>query len=164
MSAILPVANKTGPETEIFSRPVQLSPGRTGGGAAEWLGKRVGHDHRLPGDPDPVPTSNSPGARAVCSFPRGAQIGRGGGGAAGPAMRPPTRRGVHPCRYMHAHVTWRGTRGWGRRKVVVLGCGRAVFSVSSPRSSSGFARHTATLAHYQTVTPASRLEDMEAAV
>ena len=75
-------------------------------------GKRVDRGRRLPGDPDPVPTSKSPGARALRAFPRGAQIGGRGAGTAGSAMRPPIRRGIHPFQCMYAHVTWRGTRGW----------------------------------------------------
>ena len=101
-------------------------------------------------------------AGVPCFFPR--RPDRGGVGATGPAMRPLTRRGVYPCRCMHTHITWRGTRTWGRRKVAVLGCGRAASSVSRPRSSSGFTRQTARPAHYQTVAPARRMESMGTAV
>ena len=144
MFAILPVANKTGPATEICNRPAQLSPGQTAGG----VGMAGGASRpRSPPPRRPRPRPDLQLSAATRSD---------WGGAAGSAMRPPARRGIHPCRCMYAHITERGTRRWGRRKVAVLGCGRAVFSVSSPRSSSGFTRHTATPARYQTVAHACR--------
>ena len=48
-------------------------------GAVEWQGDRVGRGRRLPGDLNPIPTSNAPGARALRAFPRGAHIGGRGG-------------------------------------------------------------------------------------
>ena len=105
-----------------------------------------------PRGPRPRPDLQLSRRAGVASFPPRRPIGVGVG-AAGLAMRPPTRRGIHPCRFSYAHITWRGTRGWGRRTVAVMGCGRAVFSVSTSRSSSRFTRHTATPAHYQTVAP-----------
>ena len=157
VSAILPVANKRGPATEIYNRPAQRSPGRTGRGGGGMAGEASRPRSPPPRRPRPRPDLQlTPLACGSCVLLPAAPRSGGGGGAAGPAMRPPTRRGVHLCRCMYAHITWRGTRGWGRRKVAVLGCGRAVVSVSSPRSSSGFTRHTATPAHYQTVAPARR--------
>ena len=93
--------------------PLSYRPGRPGGG-----GGKAGEASR----PRPPPLRQLrprsdlqlPSRAAVaCFYPRG------GGGAAGPAMRPPTRRGVRPCRCIYAQITWRGTRGWGRRKVAV---------------------------------------------
>ena len=147
---------KQGLQPRFIVGLLSYRPGRTGGG-----GGMAGEASRPRSPPPrrPLPRPDLPlpwRAGFACFLPRCPDRGAGGGGAAGPAMRPPTRRGVHPCWCMYAHITWRGTRGWGRRKLAVLGCGRAVFCVSSPRSSSGFTRHTATPAHHQTVAPARR--------
>ena len=108
--------------------------GREGGGAIAGEASRP--RRRLPGDPHPSPTSKSPGARQLRTFPPPPRLGRG---AAALAMRPPTRRGLHPCRCPYAHIKRRRTRGRDRRELAVLGCRRAVVSVSSPcSSSSGF--------------------------
>ena len=66
-----------------------------------------------PRRPRPRPDLQLPWRAGVACF--SPQRPDRGGGAAGPAMRPPTRRGVHPRRCVYAHITWRGTRGWGRR-------------------------------------------------
>ena len=112
----------------------------------------------------PCPDSQLPWRAGVACFSQRRPARREEGRAAGPAIFPPTLCGVHPSRFMYAHITWRGTRGWDRRKVAVLGCGRCPFSVSSSRSSSVFTRHTATRAHYQTVALARGQDDMEVAV
>ena len=110
MSAILPVARRNKKKTiRVCSRSL-LSARSTiaqadRGRAAEWQGKRVGRGRRLPGDPDPVPTSNSPGARALRVFPGGAQIGGGGGGCwASDAPTHPSQRTPLPVHVRPYHV------------------------------------------------------------
>ena len=142
----------TEPATEIYSRPAQLSPGRTGGGRPN--GRREASRPLSPSSrrTRPCPDLQFPWRAGVACYSQ-RRPDRGRAGTARLVMRPPTRRSAHPYRCMYAHITRRGTRGWVRRKVAVLGCGRALFSVSSPHSSSGFTRHTTTPAHYQTVAP-----------
>ena len=141
-------------QPRYFVGPLRFRPGRPGG-AAEWQGNRVGRGRCLPGDPDPVPTSNSPGAWALRAFPCGAQIGGEGGCRASDAPTHPSQRTPLPVHVRQYHAE-RDPGMLPSEKVAVLGCGRAVFSVSSPRSSSGFTRPSATLGHYETVAPARR--------
>ena len=132
MSAKRPVAK----QNKVCDR--RLYPARLAialadqGGAADWQEKRVGpwrggglaREASRPWSPPPwqprrCPNLQLPWRAGVACFST-PSYGEGGGGAAEPAMCPPTRRGVHPCRCMYAHVTWRGTREWGRSNVPVL--------------------------------------------
>ena len=70
---------KQGLQPRFIVSPLSHRPGGQGE-ATEWQGGGVCRGRRLPGDPDPVPTFNSPGAWALRAFPRGAQIGGRGGG------------------------------------------------------------------------------------
>ena len=128
---MLPVANQ-GLQPRFIVSPLSYHPGRPGAG-----GGMAGETNRPRSPPlrrhRPRPELQLPWRAGVAYFsPR--RPDRGGVGAAGLMMRPPTRRSVHGCRCMYAHMTWRGTRGWRRRKVAVMGCGRAAIIVSSPRS------------------------------
>ena len=122
MSAILPVANQGLQPRFIYSQPAQLSHGRTGGRRRNGRGIEWAAVVACPATPTPSRPPTSLARRRCALFPA-APRSEGGGGAE-PAMRPPTRHGVHPCRFLYVHITWRGTRGCGRRKVAVVGCGQ----------------------------------------
>ena len=146
--------NKQGLQPRFIVSPLSYRPGGPGAGGG-MAGEASRPRSPPPRRPRPCPDLRFPWRAGVACFcPRRPDRGGVGGRWASDAPTHPSRR--TPCRCMYAQFTWRGTRGWGRRKVAVLGCGRGVFSVSSPRSSSRSTRLTATPARYQTLSPTRR--------